>query len=62
MLDKIAPYWKAVVAFFLPGIVMVGGILANSGRWPTSAEWLMALGLSIITSLGVYATPNKKKA
>lgn len=62
MLEKIKPYAKAVVAFFLPGILMVGTILANEGRWPNQSEWLMALGLSVVTSLGVYLTPNKPLA
>lgn len=60
MLEKIKPYAKAVVAFFLPGILMVAGILANEGRWPNSSEWLMALGLSVVTSMGVYFVPNKQ--
>lgn len=60
MLNKIKPYAKAVVAFFLPGILMVGGIWQNEGRMPTGSEWLMALGLSVVTSLGVYFVPNKQ--
>ncbi|MFA5387318.1 MAG: hypothetical protein WC322_02890 [Candidatus Paceibacterota bacterium] len=59
-INAISPYWKAVIGFFLPGILLIGGIWANEGRMPTGSEWLMALGLSIVTSVGVWAVPNKQ--
>ncbi|HEY3545045.1 MAG TPA: hypothetical protein VGK17_03010 [Propionicimonas sp.] len=61
MLDKIAPYWKAVVGFFGPGIIMLCNPLL-AGRIPTQAEWLIALGTALATSLGVYLVPNNAPA
>lgn len=58
-IDQVSPYWKAVVAFFAPGLALVAGIMATEGRLPTVSEWLMALGVSVVTALGVYSVPNK---
>jgi len=58
MIEKVAPYWKAVVAFFAPGIIVICGPLM-AGRVPTQAEWLIALGTAVATSLAVYAVPNQ---
>ena len=60
MIEKIAPYWKAVVAFFAPGVLVVCAPLM-AGRVPTQAEWLIALGTAVATSLAVYAVPNIPK-
>lgn len=56
-LDAIAPYRKAIVAFFAPGLVVLANALLQ-GRMPTQPEWLIAVGTTIVTALGVYATPN----
>ena len=57
MLDALAPYAKAVVAFLAPGILVLCVPLL-AGRMPSSADWLMALGTALTTALAVYAVPN----
>jgi hypothetical protein len=62
MLDKIAPYWKAVVGFIAPGaIVITSAVLEGSdgGSAITGSEWILALCSAVITSAGVYAFPNR---
>ena len=61
LIDQISPYGKAIVAFLAPGLLLVAGIMASDGRWPTTSEVLMAIGVSVVTALGVYAVPNKAK-
>ena len=57
MIEQLQPYWKAVVAFFAPGILVLCAPL-TAGRVPTQADWLMALGVALTTALAVYAVPN----
>lgn len=57
MLDALAPYAKAVVAFLAPGILVLCVPLL-AGRMPSAADWLMALGTALTTALAVYAIPN----
>ena len=62
MTNKLAPYWKAFVAFLAPGaVVLVSAVTASSagGESVTSGEWVTALCATVITAAGVYATPNK---
>lgn len=58
-LDIIAPYRKAIVAFFAPAVSVICGALAQ-GRPPTTAEWLMALGAALATAFVVYQVPNTR--
>ena len=65
MIDKIAPYWKAVVGFITPGLVVIGSSLADSsegGSKITTGEWVSALIAMFATSAAVYAAKNKPKA
>jgi hypothetical protein len=61
-MDKIAPYWKAVVAFIAPGVVSIASAVTESsagGTSITSAEWITAVCAALIAAAAVYATPNK---
>ena len=64
MIDKIAPYWKAVVGFITPGLVVIGSSLADSsegGSRITTGEWITALIAMFSTSAAVYAARNRPK-
>ena len=57
--DKyIAPYWKAVLGFLVPGVTVVSTALLTKGVI-TANDWLQALFASILTAGGVYAVKNK---
>ena len=58
LLGPLAPYAKAVVAFFAPGVLLIAAGPLAAGRVPTAGEWLMALGIALSTALAVYAVPN----
>lgn len=61
-MDKIAPYWKAVVGFIAPGVVAIASAVTEAsagGTAITQAEWITAACATIITAAAVYATPNK---
>lgn len=63
MLDKLSPYWKAVVAFITPGaVVLVSAVteVSAGGVAITAGEWVTALCATIITAGGVYTVPNKE--
>ena len=62
MLEKLAPYAKAILGFIAPGaIVIIAAVTAGSdgGTDITQAEWITAACSAIITGAGVYAVPNK---
>lgn len=64
MLNKIAPYWKAVVAFVAPGATIIGmAVLPGSdgGSSITTAEIVTAVVVSITTAASVYAAPKNKE-
>lgn len=61
MIDKLSPYWKAVVAFITPGaVVLVSAVTEASagGTVITSGEWITAVCAMLITAGGVYQIPN----
>lgn len=61
-MTKIAPYWKAVLGFILPGAVIIGSSVTSTsdgGSHITTAEWVTALVAAIVTSGGVYAKGNE---
>lgn len=54
-MTRLAPYWKAAVAFVAPGaalIVAQGGHL--SGR-----DWIVAGATCVVSAAAVYAVPNR---
>lgn len=62
-MDRIAPYWKAVVGFIAPGAVVIGSAVteaSDAGTAITSAEWVTALVSMIVTSAAVYTVPNRE--
>lgn len=61
--QKLAPYWKAVVAFVAPGAVVITSAVTDAsagGTTITGAEWVTAAAACIITSAGVYTVTNKE--
>lgn len=61
MIDKIAPYWKAVAGFVAPAAVfLTSAVLAESagGVAITQGEWVTAICACFITSGVVYAARN----
>jgi len=61
MIEKIAPYWKAVVAFLAPlAVALTAAVQADSagGVAITPGEWIAGLAACFITSAAVYAVPN----
>lgn len=61
MLDKIAPYWKAVLGFIAPGaIVIASSVMEGSagGVDITQGEWITAICSAVITGAGVYGVRN----
>ena len=62
MLDKIAPYWKAVIGFVTPGVVaLVAAVQESSdgGAAVTGPEWVGILAACVITGGAVYTVPNR---
>jgi hypothetical protein len=63
-MDKIRPYWKAVVGFVAPAAVTIGAAVTSSsdgGTRITQTEWITALVACVVTSAGVYGVPNKDR-
>lgn len=63
-MDKIAPYWKAVMGFIAPAaVVIIASVTTASdgGTAITAAEWVTAVCTAVVTSAGVYAVPNQKR-
>ena len=61
-MEKIAPYWKAVIGFIAPAAVVIMASVTDAsagGQAITGGEWITALCTAIVTSAGVYAVPNK---
>ncbi len=57
-MKKLAPYWKAAVAFVAPGATL---IVAQQGDL-SGHDWLVALATCVVTSAAVYAAPKNKPA
>ena len=61
-MDKLAPYWKAVIGFIAPGAaILISSVLEGSagGEAITAGEWITAVCTAVITAGTVYAVPNK---
>lgn len=61
-MEKLAPYWKAIVGFMAPGLlVLVSAVTEGSagGVAITQAEWITAVASAFITSAGVYTVRNR---
>lgn len=57
-LPELANYRKAIVAFFAPGIVILGAPLSQ-GHAPEASDWWTALGAVVLAAVAVYVTPNR---
>lgn len=64
-MDKIAPYWKAVVGFVAPAAAIIISAVTDvsaGGEVITAGEWVTAVCTAVITAAGVYAVENKQQA
>jgi hypothetical protein len=53
-------YWKAIIAFLVPGAVVIGSAVtsgSDGGTSITSAEWVTAVVAMIVTGGAVAAGP-----
>jgi hypothetical protein len=60
-MDKIAPYWKAVIGFVAPGAtILISSVLEGSAgnEAITAGEWITALCTAVVTAGAVYAKAN----
>lgn len=60
-MNKLAPYWKAIVGFVAPGTVVIATAIndaSQGGSTITQTEWVTALLAMVITGGGVYAKSN----
>jgi hypothetical protein len=58
-------YWKAIIAFLVPGAVVIGSAVtsgSDGGTSITSAEWVTAVVAMIITGGAVAAGPANAPA
>ena len=63
-MNKLAPYWKAVIGFIAPGaVILTSAVTAQSdaGVAISTAEWVTAACATVVTAAGVYAVPNRPK-
>ena len=61
-MNKLAPYYKALVGFVAPGAVVLTAAVTDSspaGEAITAGEWVTALCACLISGAAVYATPNR---
>lgn len=61
-MNKLAPYWKAIVGFVTPGAVLIGAAVtagSEAGSTITQSEWITAVVACIVTSGAVYTIPNR---
>ena len=61
-MEKLAPYWKAVVGFIAPAaLVIVSSVVDGSagGQEIVASEWITAACSAILTSAGVYTVRNR---
>ena len=61
MIDKIAPYAKAVVGFVAPAATLLIAAVqtgSDGGTAVTPAEWITAACACVVTAATVYAVPN----
>lgn len=59
-IQKIAPYWKAVVAFLVPGVALLVTFITGDDGFGsvTTNEWLL-VAVAVLTPIGVYKVANK---
>jgi hypothetical protein len=60
--NAIAPYFKAVIAFIVPGIIALIAAVSDgsdNGSKITGPEWIGIAAACILTSAGVWGVPNR---
>lgn len=60
-MNRLAPYWKAFVAFVAPGAVVLGSSVldgSDGGSTITLAEIVTASVACIVSAAAVYRVPN----
>ena len=57
MIDKVAEYRKAIAAFIVPALVVLGAALADGVI--SAQEWIAVAIAALGTSVAVGAIPNK---
>ena len=64
MIEKIAPYWKAVVAFVVPGLALLATFITGDEGFGsvTTTEWIAVAVAVLGTPLAVFAVANKPTA
>ena len=58
MIQKIAEYRKAIAAFIVPALIVLGAALADSVVSPQ--EWIAIVIAALGTSAAVAAVPNRE--
>lgn len=61
-MNRIKPYWKAVLGFIAPGAVIIGSAVletSDAGTAITGAEWVTAAVACVVSGAAVYAVPNE---
>ena len=62
-MEKLAPYWKAIIAFVAPAaplLVAATQDASRAGEDITKAEWVFAITTCVISAAAVYAAPRNK--
>lgn len=62
LLDKVAPYYKAVTGLAVPFLGSVGFALAagsDGGSAVTTGEWVQAVVLGLVGGGATFSIPNK---
>jgi len=60
-MSNIGTYWKAVIGFIAPGVVILASSItagSDGGTHITSTEWITALIACVLTSAGVAVKAN----
>jgi hypothetical protein len=62
-MDRIRPYWKAIIAFVAPGAVVITSAVTDAsagGQTITTGEWVTAACACVVTSAAVGFGPTNK--
>ena len=62
MIDKVAPYYKALAGIVVPFLTSVGAALLESsdgGTAITTHEWITAVVVAVVAGGAVFTVPNK---
>lgn len=60
-MDKARPYFKAILGFVTPGVVVIGTAVtatSDGGGSITGSEWVAALVAAVVTGGAVFTVSN----